>query len=129
MLQEPRRSISLHGQVPTWLADADRPNVLVRYSPGRRLGPVGHGLDGWHEAAHRSTHGPSRVPAIGRTLGAHFRQLVSKVRVETLGDCGQVSWHPSSPDMYVRQWWRITGSMAQSMKEDWAIANFTTTSS
>ena len=129
VLHEPWNSISLRGQVPTWLAEAERPGVVVRHSHANRLGAVGTRLDRWHERARWSTHGRTRVPVIDSWAGRPFRDRVPRVQVTTWGDSGQVAWHQDLPDMYLAQRWKVLGSLTQALTEPFDYVYFTTASS
>lgn len=129
VLHEPWRSISLEGQIPTWLATAERPGVVVRHSHASRLGALGNRLDRWHESARWSTHGRPRVPRIDDAVGSLFRTRVPRVEVTAWADTGQVAWHQHMPDMYALQRWKVMGSLTQSLREPWDFIYFTTASS
>ena len=134
VLHEPWRSISLRGQIPTWLAefDPDRPqrgDVVVRHSHASRLGAIGGRLDRWHEQARWSTHGRTRVPKVDDAVGSLFRGRLQRVEVTQWADTGQVAWHQHMPDAFALQRWKIMGSLTQALKEPWDIVYFTTASS
>lgn len=129
VLHEPWHSISTQGQIPTWLATAERPGVVVRHSHGKKLSGVGRFADRWHERLRWSTHGRPRVPAIDAFFGKPFLKVVPTVRVTTWADSGQVAWAQDLPDMYVAQRWKVLGSLTQALTEDWDFIYFTTASS
>lgn len=129
VLHEPWRSISLQGQIPTWLATAERPGVVVRHSHGKKLSGVGRFADRWHERLRWSTHGRPRVPAMDAFFGRPFLNVVPKVTVTTWADTRQVAWAQDLPDMYVAQRWKVLGSLTQALTEEWDFVYFTTASS
>lgn len=129
VLHEPWHSISTQGQIPTWLATAERPGVVVRHSHGKKLSSLGRFADRWHERLRWSTHGRPRVPAIDAFFGKPFLKVVPTVSLTTWADSGQVAWSQDLPDMYVAQRWKVLGSLTQALAEDWDFVYFTTATS
>lgn len=127
VLHEPWRSISLEGQMQTWLTDvSDR--VQIRHSHAKKLGVVGRWFDRTHEWArwHPRLHGV--VPTIDSALGRPFRSWTAPV--QDISWAGQPGWAQGMPDLYALQRWKVATSMKQCLRvPDWNFVYFTTASS
>lgn len=127
VLHEPWRSISIDGQMQTWLADVDD-RVQIRHSHARKLGVFGNWLDRAHEWArwHPRLHGV--IPAIDLALGKPFRSWTAPV--QDISWSGQPGWAQGMPDLYALQRWKVATSMTQCLRvPDWNYVYFTTASS
>lgn len=131
VLHEPWRSISVDGQMRTWLVNAqENPRIRVRHSHARRLGSIGRWFDTTHEKARWSALGRRWVPEIDDVVGRPLRGLRPRVTVGTWAGSDQVSWAQSMPDMYVLQRWKVVTSITQALAEPgWDFVYFTTASS
>jgi len=131
VLHEPWRSISVDGQMRTWLVDAqDNPRIRVRHSHARRLGSIGRWFDRAHEQARWSTHGRRWIPLIDNIVGRPWRGWRPRVTVGTWAGSDQMSWAQSMPDMYALQRWKVVTSLTQALAEPgWDYVYFTTASS
>ena len=135
VLHEPWHSISVEGQMRTWLTSVP-PHVRIRHSHARRLGSVGNWIDTTHEGLRWgslgvwSRPGKRLIPAIDAVWGRPLRRWQPSVRVGTWAGSGQVSWQQQMPDLFALQRWKVLGSLEQSLREDgWNYIYFTTASS
>lgn len=127
VLHEPWRSISLDGQMQTWLRDVDG-RVQVRHSHARELGAFGQWIDRKHEWARWHPRWQRFVPAIDNALGKPFRSWTAPVR--DIDWAGQPGWAQGMPDLYALQRWKVATSMTQCLRvPDWQYVYFTTASS
>lgn len=127
VLQEPWHSISLQGQMKTWLMDAD-PRVQIRHSHARKLGTFGRWFDRTHEWArwHPRLHGV--IPSVDRVLGRPFRKWTPPVSHVNWG--GQPGWAQAMPDLFALQRWKVVTSFTQCLHvPEWKHVYFTTASS
>lgn len=131
VLHEPWWSISVNGQLETWLKDAQLdPRVEVRHSHGQRLGRLGQSLDRAHERIRWSAHGRKWIPLLDNAWGRPLRDWRPQVKVGTWADRDQTAWSQKMPDLYALQRWKVVSSLSKALEEpDWNYVYFTTASS
>jgi hypothetical protein len=131
VLHEPWYSISVHGQLRTWLLSIDQdPRIEVRHSHARRLGPIGRAFDRSHEWARWWQHSRRLIPRVDNAVGAPWRGTRARVKVGRWAGGSQVSWAQAMPDLYALQRWKVVNSMTQALTEpEWNFVYFTTASS
>ena len=129
VLSEPWLSITVNGQFPTWLRDAQALGIPVRHSHGRRSGAVTRALDRGHEWLRWHGRGRSLVPRIDAAIGRPALMWTPTVRVGTFVSPDAVGWQQDLVDVYALQRWKVVGSLTQAMTEDFDFVYFTTASS
>jgi len=129
VLSEPWLSITVNGQFPTWLRDAQALGIPVRHSHGRRSGAVTRTLDRGHEWMRWHGRGRSLVPRIDAAIGRPALMWTPIVRVGPFVSPDAVGWRQDLVDVYALQRWKVVGSLTQAMTEDFDLVYFTTASS
>lgn len=131
VLHEPWWTISVNGQMQTWLKDAHLdPRVEVRHSHGQRLGRLGLSFDRAHERIRWSAFGRKWIPVFDNAWGRPLRGWRPQVTVGTWADSDQIAWSQNMPDLYALQRWKVVASLSQALEEpDWSYVYFTTASS
>jgi hypothetical protein len=129
VLSDPWLSITINGQFPTWLKDAQATGIPVRHSHGRKPGAVTRAVDRGHEWIRWHGRGRSLLPRIDAAIGGPALMWIPTVQVETFLFPDTVGWQQDLVDMYALQRWKVVGSLTQAMKEDFDLIYFTTASS
>jgi hypothetical protein len=131
VLHEPWYSISVDGQMRTWLHDVDDdPRFHIRHSHSQPLGVIGGWFDRTHESARWWDRTRGLIPRLDDAIGRPWREKRARVSVGTWAGSSQVAWSQAMPDLYALQRWKIVTSMTQALTEDnWAYVYFTTASS
>lgn len=129
VLSDPWLSITLGGQFPTWLRDADRLGIPVRHSHATRPRQPLRFLDSAHEWLRWHGQGRTLVPRVDSWIGRLFLERVPQVETKKFLQTGAVSWSQKFPDLYLLQRWKVIGSLSQALTEDFEYVYFTTASS
>lgn len=129
VLSEPWLSISREGQFSTWIPEAQECGVRVRHSHGNRSGPVVRVFDRWHEWLRWRGVGRSVVPRLDSWAGNFFLDTIPEVSIGQFLEDGHTAWHQNLTDVYACQRWKVVGSLAQALQEDFTHVYFTTASS
>lgn len=131
VLHEPWYSISVNGQMRTWLPDVvDDPRFHIRHSHSQPLGAMGGWFDRTHEWARWWDRTRGLIPRLDDAVGRPWRDKRARVTVGTWAGSNQVAWSQAMPDLYALQRWKVVTSMTQALTEaDWNFVYFTTASS
>lgn len=129
VLIDPWLSITINGQFPTWLKDAQGMGIPVRHSHGRKSGPLTRAVDRGHEWLRWHGRGRTVVPRIDAAIGRPALMWIPTVQVGTFVFPDAVGWQQDLVDMYALQRWKVVGSLTQAMQEEFDLVYFTTASS
>lgn len=129
VLSDPWLSITVNGQFPTWLKDAQDMGIPVRHSHGRKSVALTRALDRGHEWLRWHGRGRTVMPRIDAVIGRPALMWTPTVRVGTFVFPDAIGWQQNLVDVYALQRWKVVGSLCQAMKEEFELVYFTTASS